>query len=261
MGTTRRDKEEVEVLIHSQYRNEPDATNHTNFTYNLDREVSRVSEIKINSVHIPFSFYAINANNNTLYIDSVGNSTIPVGNYTISTLTAALIVAMDAILTPTSNVTYNSTTNKFTLTHTTTPFTIDTTSAANIAYVIGFEEPGGASTTKTSDSVVDISGPKHLVLKSSILTQFVAEKNVTASGLSAIYTTNTGVSDNVLHTIPINAMPSGVNLDISIQSNFIRMNTLMKFQNNIDFRLEDDEGNLLDLNGKEWSIKFFFKVR
>lgn len=253
-------KEEVEVLIHSQYRNSPSTTNHTNFTYNLDREVSRVSEIKIGSIHIPFSFYAINENNNVLYLNA-SSSTIAAGNYTISTLTAALTTAMDAIFGATSTVTYNSTTNKFTLTHSSTSFTVDTSSANNIAYIIGFEESGASSTTQISDSVVDISGPKHLVLKSSILTQFTAEKNVTASGLSSIYTSNTGVSDNILHTMPINAMPSGINLDVSMQSNFIRMNTLMKFQNNIDFRIEDDEGNLLDLNGKEWSIKLFFRVR
>lgn len=260
MSITRRNQEEVEVLIHSQYRNNPSATNHTNFTYTLDREISRVSEIKISSIHIPFSFYAINENNNVLHLGA-GSSTVPVGNYTVSTLTAALITAMDDILAgTTSTVTYNSTKNKFTLTND-IAFTVDVVSANNIAYVIGFEEPGLSSTSHESDSVVDISGPKHIVLKSSILTQFTAEKNVTANSLSEIYVVNTGVSDNILHTIPINSMPSGVNLDVSTRSNFIRMNTLMKFQDNIDFRLEDDEGNLLNLNGKEWSIKLFFKVR
>lgn len=261
MSITRRNQEEVEVLIHSQYRNSPSTTNHTNFTYTLDREISRVSEIKIGSIHIPYSFYAINSNNNKLYFTGVGDTTIPVGNYTISTMTAALTAAMTTLLGGSPTATYNSTTNKYTLDSNGAAFIVDTASENNIAYAIGFETTTGSATSHTGDAVVDISGPKHLVLKSSILTQFVAEKNITASALASIYTTNTGVSDNIMHTIPINAQPSGINLDIASSANSIRMNKLMKFQNNIDFRVEDDEGNLLDLNGKEWSVKLFFRVR
>ncbi len=264
MSITRRSpQEEIEVLVHSQYRNNPDEDNHSDFTYNLNRPISRVGEIQISSVQVPYSYYAINDNNHTLRLGggSAGSAIVPNGNYTTGTLTTALKTAMEAILGVTATVTYNSTTNKFTLVHSSVSFFVDSTGATNIAYAIGYETNVAASTTSTSDKVVDISGPKHLVLKSSILTQFTAEKNTTATGLASIYVAETGVSDNILHTIPINAQPTGINLDIPLRTSAIRLNTILTFQNNLDFRLEDDEGNLLDLNGKEWSIRLLFKVR
>jgi len=264
MSITRRSpQEEIEVLIHSQYRNNPTTSNHSNFTYNLDRSIGRVSEIQIASIHLPFSYYAVNDNNHTLHIDGgvTGTADIPNGNYTTSTMSAALKTAMEAVMGATATVTYSSVTNKFTLVHSGTSFFVDTAGADNIAYMIGFEEDLASATSQTSDTAIDLSGPKHLVLKSTILTQFSAEKNITSSALAAIYVTNTGVSDNILHTIPVNAQPTGVTLDIPLRTSSIRLNTQLVFQNNIDFRLEDDEGNLLEMNGKEWSAKLIFKVR
>jgi len=256
-------QEEIEVLIHSQYRNNPTTSNHANFTYNLNRSIDRVAEVQISSIQVPYAYYAFNDNNRTLTLGGAGagSAQITAGNYTTSTITTALKTALESIMGATATVTYNSTTNKFTLAHSGTSFFVDTTASNNIAYAIGFESNQSASTSLTSDAVVDLSGPKHLVLKSTILTQYAAEKNTTSATLAAIYVNNLGVSDNILHTIPINAQPSGIILDVPLRTSSIRLNRIISFQNNIDFLLEDDEGNEIELNGKEWSIKLIFKVR
>jgi hypothetical protein len=74
------------------------------------------------SVHhavIPYSFYNVNQNNNTLsYVfgGSIITGTIPIGNYTANTLLTALKTLLPL------TVTYSSITNKFTFTHATLNF-------------------------------------------------------------------------------------------------------------------------------------------
>ena len=68
-------------------------------------------------------------------------------------------------------------------------------------------------------------------------------------------------SRDIIHTVPVNTNPGGVILDIAPEPRYNILGFKTSFQTNIDFRLEDDQGNLINLNGNHWSVQFIFELR
>jgi hypothetical protein len=76
----------------------------------------------VQHAEIPNSFYVVNYTNNVIVINSVSYQ-IPVGNYNANNLITALL-----LLIPTYTITYNSITNRYTFTNTSS-FTINASSS------------------------------------------------------------------------------------------------------------------------------------
>ncbi len=82
----------------------------------LSFENNNIQNIYFSVLHgeVPNSFYVINENNNTLIIDNI-TYTVDNGNYNATTLITKLLL----ILPVGYGITYSSTSNKYTFTHST----------------------------------------------------------------------------------------------------------------------------------------------
>lgn len=170
---------------------EVDSTDRTTGTLNhprfiLDNEWKDVVGFKVLEVEIPFSYYVVNSVNGTLTLTEPTGAATPLtitmtpGNYTASSLAQALETALNSApgSIGTYNVTFSSTTSKFTV-----------TSSVSEAFVLTFGTTGdfgvtnprlwlgmaaGANTATSSGllvapNVAMISGPNYLYLCSSQL--------------------------------------------------------------------------------------------
>lgn len=99
--------------------------------------------IRVLHCEIPNSFYVVNYTNNQIVVDST-TYTIPVGNYNVSNFITELVSQLPAGY----SATFNSVTNRMTITHTTTDFTVNASnSASTINAVIGLGTSDVSSTS------------------------------------------------------------------------------------------------------------------
>jgi hypothetical protein len=249
-GSNTKASERIRVIINSANRVDPvDLSN--NFTYTLDKAVERVSQIEVVSVQIPFSYYAINDSNNKLTVNA-GTATLTNGNYTSATLPAMLKTALDA-LGPVHTVTYSAITGRLRISQV-AGFTVIVGGANDAGPTLGFPATTAPPEANvTSRATANWTGPNYLVIKSAVLTRYNATPPATAVGLA---------NDTILHTVPVNANAGSVIIDTpGSGSSLITLNAPDTFETLIDFRLEDDQGNLLDLNGADWSMQLLMHVK
>jgi len=110
---------------------------------------TNIQSVYLSVLHceVPNSFYIVNYLNNSIVLNNV-TYVIPVGNYNANTFITMLL----SILPTGYGMLYSSTTNKFTLTHTTTNFTINASNSdCKINRVMGL---GSTDVTSTALSLV-----------------------------------------------------------------------------------------------------------
>lgn len=143
-------------------------------TFYLNRPLLNVAFMKVLQAEIPFSYYVINANNNTFFLTEVGSTlvTLPVGNYTSSTLSTALGTALTtASGINTYTVVYSNVTQKFTITSTGGAFALvfgspSDSGQSNPRLILGFNAGTNSSTGNTlvGPNTVQITGPNYVYL-------------------------------------------------------------------------------------------------
>lgn len=194
-------------------------------TFLLPRPLTDVVAIKLLNAEIPFSYYVFHSNNNTFTLaeSGVGGTatvTIPIGNYTSSSLASAfgtaLTTASSTLGVKTYTVAYSTLTQKFTITSTAaagTTFTLTFGNSSdpgntNPRFYLGF--PAGATTSTTTPALVSpnvpqISGANYVYLNSETFGQlsncFLPSSAVNLGG---------GVNGPQFARIPINCNPGGV---------------------------------------------------
>jgi hypothetical protein len=235
------------VLIDSRRRNDPSSSTSTNFTFNLDREVKRVRRIQLVSIQVPFTYYVINSSNSVIEI-SAGVGNLPSGNYNLSTMLNQLKITMDAIGGGPYTLAVSNTSHKLTITSS-TAFQVLTGAANNIAHILGFTEATSLLTSVIANSIISLNGPKFLVLKSSLLTQYIADPSAVAES---------SIGGAIVHTMAVKGVPTDILIDEPISNASLELTSKQTFGKNIDFQLEDDYGNILDLNGETFSCQFLF---
>ena len=241
----------VKVLVDSRYRNNPlDPIN--NFKYDLDKSIDRVTRIYVESAQIPFTYYTTNALNN-VFETSLGTTIISNGNYNSGNIATALKNGLDADAPGGApwTVSFSQITFKLTITAS-VAFSIITTTPNTMAHILGFNADTGLNLTQVGDGAIDLSGPRYLVIKSSLIGENRSFTTAVAPMVS---------SRDIIHTVPVNTNPGGVILDIAPEPRYNILGFKTSFQTNIDFRLEDDQGNLINLNGNHWSVQFIFELR
>lgn len=241
----------VKVLVDSRYRNNlSDPIN--NFKYNLDKSVSRATRVYVESAQVPFTYYTTTVTNN-VFETSLGTAIIPPGNYNSGTIATAVKTSLDTSAAAGApwTVSFSPTTFKVTISSA-VAFSIITTTANTMAPNLGFNVDTIVNTSHTGDGTIDLSGPRYLVIKSSLIGENRAFTTAVAPLVS---------SKDIIHTIPVNTNPGGIILDIVSVPKYNILGFKTSYQNDIDFRLEDDRGNLLDLNGNDWSIQFIFELQ
>lgn len=259
-------RERIQAVINSARRaNINMGETSTNFTYQFNRTFTRVTEVVIQSIQFPFTFYAINSTNNTIRINRGATSsvTIPPGNYTATSMISMLNTALNTVVDPVTGfvyngfagetfvVTYSSTTMKFTITNG-NPFTIYSATSdplSTLAKPLGFQVNSGSGVLKAiADSAANLVGPQYIRIESNFLSAPTQHK--------PLYADNT--YNNTLFILPVNAgYGSFVTTDIQIPLRYT-----YKFTVNdtdvIDIRVEDENGNLINLNGNDWSMYMVF---
>ncbi len=241
-------QEYTRVVIDADKRDNKTTTTTTNFTYTLDRKIDRVKIIRLASVQIPFTYYAVNATNNIAEV-TAGTGAVAPGNYTAGTFATALKTTLDAIGGGPYTVTYSNSTHKLTIAAA-GAFAVLTSAANNIAPILGFTVDSAVATSNVGDSVLCLHGPNYLLLRSNLLTQYASSPSATASSEDG---------KNILCAIPTKGNPTDIIIHEPIDAQF-ELNLKQTYQNDIDFILEDDKGNVLDLNKKPWSAQFIFQT-
>jgi len=195
--------------------------------------------MSIVDAQIPMSYYAINTTNYTLnYTESGADKTyqLTAGNTDAITLKNDLTTNLDNI-----TCTYSTITNKFTFTDSSGDFTFKASSTA--LKLLGFT-PDTAHTSSssvlTSNNCVDLSGTKAIYLQTQL-----GNYNIDS---------RTGQNTSVLTKIPVDTGGNGI-LKYTNKTNYKSAITA-KHIGHLHIQLEDDNRNIIDFNGVNYSITF-----
>lgn len=194
--------------------------------------------LSLQNAVIPYSFYSINDNNNVLIIHSNSNTytiTVPAGNYNIQQMINALQSGLGGLFT----ITYNSITNKITITNTTYEFTVKKEGTLNNA--LGFMEDVdtvSSSRTLTGHHCVNLNQIRAINIDIDMPTYNI---NVAQP-----------LNQNILATIPVVVQPFGM-IYYNNENNF-RVNMFCCKMNMIRVKLLDNQNNLINLNGTNYQM-------
>lgn len=225
------------------------ATTYTNNKANCDfylpvMDINTQNQLYVSIIHavIPYTFYNVNSSNNYFNYTLGGtpyNFTIARGNYNVNTLKTYLTANLPF------TVSYNGINNTFTFTHTTYDFVF--LSSSSCLSLLGFSTTS-SSTNKslTSNQTINMATSQCVCICTNLETNNINMM----SGM-----TN---NRNVLISIPIDVAPNG--LIIYKNTNNFRVNSFRNVINNINIKLEDQDGGQIDLNGADWSMTLQFDI-
>ena len=217
------------------YRINPSYTSDIFFFFNdvIAPPLNVVMEISVVSASIPMSYNIINSTNNLLVYNTNQTFTIPVGNYNALELASTIQNGIGIL----SSVAYSSRFNKYTFAST-QQFTVEVGSTC--LSLLGFSKAQHSSNINvlTSDSIVNLSGISSIYVHSSLLTNNLDSRTKTLS--------------NILCRIPVDTASYGI-LQYINNNNF-KCTVNDKSIDLLRIRLEDDDTNLVQLNGQEWVI-------
>jgi hypothetical protein len=255
-----------EVIVDSKDRNYTNYPNPNYYIVDLDQTYKDVVSIELISSIVPKSQYIINSNNNTIYFNEGGSdltATITEGNYTISTLLAALKSSMDTVGGLTYTLTNDTLTNKITISATGT-FSLlfdggeenylDGTRTVykenSIGPIIGFprSDLSGAS-TYTAPNQYNLNGENYVLLE-----------------IKDLENLNSSIAKNT-----INKNFCKINLDVDNNSNKFFTNKVdyickkyfkevLPKLSQFNIKFYNYNGSLYDFNGLEHSLHFRIKT-
>lgn len=212
------------------------------FTVSLkDHHIGLDKDVAIHNLIIPYSYYAINSNNNDFLCGPTGSDTITLtdGNYTGSQLATELATQLNVVLSPTYTVVFDDKTGKFTYsTGDSSEFSLITDTKNN--RYLGFTKSStnaSSSGSLTSANVVDLAGTKFVEIRSNLHLHSENTSNDNHDILTRVY--------------PNSDAFSSIFYDSSSFSNIYYDG---HFLNKLDLSLFDDNGDALLLNGLEWSM-------
>jgi hypothetical protein len=232
---------------------------------------------QVKKVEIPHSFYNITDRNNVInWDDDTGTnqiSTLTNGNYTVDELLTHVGAVMTAdTLADTGTASYTLSkdvnTKKISITNNLLAnFDINwgaTEVTKQLAYDLGFyptpsaEDQGrpepvavNAQSTHTANNSYWIGAPKNILIKSSLANRaFKPACTTLAKGGGVVDILEQVLVDTVAGEITTKEFINPVRVPINPH------NTIFE----LDFELLDQDLNLLDLNGREWSIQILFEL-
>jgi len=222
----------------------------TNFSIDLDSNgvatLNKVKRIEFTHIEIPYTFYSVTSSNNEVNFlntaDEAKTATIPAGNYTGATLATALQTAMNAEMSG-FTIAYDANTQKLAATNA-AQFTMSGTGDG--AAIVGFTAAIAKGTSATATNPVQVQGPQYLMLKSVALSRM--------RGRTRKYFNGTGFDDTV-YRIPVNVAAGSVIHSYNRGDKYILTPKALQLPSSLDFELEDDRGNTLDLNNQHWSLE------
>lgn len=210
---------------------------------NLDQRAIKI-ECSVVQFNSPNSLYNINENNSLLSItvaDVTTNYIITYGNYNIETFMTELISQLGDSF----SASYSSTTNKITLAHSTTEFTIESTST--IYGVMGFLK----ETAYTSSGF-------SLVMPYTVNFNGVQNLNIHFENINTNNIDSTSRARNsIIATIPV--LPSDCVIHYTKNYDF-HFSILSNVIDYIDISIRDNLENLINFNNQNWTLVLQFSV-
>lgn len=196
--------------------------------------------LSVVSCIIPYSFYNINSSNNVLKYNLIGTEqqfiiTVTQGNYNINQLVAYL----NSNLGNDMQVSYNSITNKVTFSNNVNEFAlINTELLKNLGW------PEGTS----SFYVTNVTSPN--VVNLYTITNINLETNLVTYNITNI--SNQRTNSTILANIPVVTNPGGLIFYENLSQ--YKTNLYVGELNTLHIRLLDSRGNLVNLNGCDYTI-------
>ena len=193
--------------------------------------------LSLQKASIPYSFYNINLNNNTLtvfYDNQVNVIPIPEGNYNINTLVTELKSSL-----PNFVITYSSLTNKITFQYSSN---FSFYASSTILPILGFNE----------NTQYNSSG---FTLRSVHCCNLLNVKCINVVTNLTTYNINKAFSNvqSILASIPVNCQPYSI-IQYENNNNF-RSNIYTNNLSMLNIQLvNDSDGSLIDLNGVHYSM-------
>lgn len=234
------------------------------------QSLSNVVGLKVISAEIPFTYYVFNTLNNSFKLFEIGGAigtsttiTIPVGNYTTNTLSAALGLAMSAANSPnacTYTITYSNLLNKLVFTNTpaggVTSFKLqfltaeDNTSCFQFLGLKGGDNFSTGLTLTTPNSIL-LSGPNYAFINSRKYGQLT--NNILPTGARNL---GGGTRGPQLASVPITGGPGDIiAFDDKNPHMFFSIGTSNQFQE-IDLYITiGNYSQVVDFNGIGFSVK------
>jgi hypothetical protein len=233
--------ESIQIFLNSRYATETVDDNTANCIYYLP--VIEIPDghhiyLSLQNASIPYSFYSITSFDNTFEFGLVGDppttTFIQPGNYTITQLVGVIQAAMGTSYT----ITYISITAKLLFTHTSSNFVIY---ANTINHILGF------SKTTNTTSTANLLYSRDCVNLNQIRAINV-EINFPTYNVNIAQPYNS----NILATIPVYVAPFSI-ITYTNNNNF-RTNLYVNKLDQIQIRLLDNEGRLIDTNGVQYQM-------
>ncbi len=204
--------------------------------------------------------YVKGSSNNVIYLSEVKLGGTPLqavltpGNYTTTTFLAELKTQLNAVSSIASSytiVTYSKNTLRLTIGNASLQFAIILTGPNNAAPMLGYTTTQILASTHIGDTILNISGTNTVIVKSSKIAASCSSNTVYADGFP---------DKNILHTVTVASLPGDYIIEQPVHVSYV-LNKQTDFKDGIDFYLEDENGDLLDLNGAQWSVQLLFRVK
>lgn len=258
------------------------SSSNINITSAENTQIGAFKQMRVKSITVPITFYAISSINNTFLLKETGVTwkliTIPASNYTSTEFAAAIKTVIEAsdVLATTYTVTISSTTGKLTITASTGTISIafptndvqrekiwgvpHGTAGCTYAQLIGVSTPTAAQINNTpaityvSTNPVMLWGPDYLLLKSSTLVKMLNNRHTviidTAStGVSGIDASGNAVShSSIISRIPITVTPFSQQLYTEFDNSMLTVNQQMT-PTVINLDITDESNNSINFNG------------
>jgi hypothetical protein len=233
----------IQIYLNSRYATETVGGNIANSIYYLP--VIEIPDghhiyLSLQNATIPYSFYSISAVDNTFTwglaaeFEPEFTYYIEPGNYNITQLIDVMQFAMGSAYT----ITYSSITSKLLITHATSNFTIY---AASFNHIIGFSK-----TTNTTSTANLLYGRDCVNLNQ--IRALNIEINFPTYNVNIAQPYN----QNILATIPVYVAPFSI---ITYQNpNNFRTNLYVNKLDQIQIRIVDNEGRLVNMNGIQYQM-------
>jgi hypothetical protein len=233
--------ESLQIFLNSRYANQTIDENPANSVYYLP--VIEIPDghhiyLSLQNANIPYSFYSITEKDNTFIWGLVSQPSniynIEPGNYSIT----QLINSLKSIMGVSYTITFDTITCKLRIEHATTNFIIY---AASFNHIIGFSK----STNSTSDGRI-------LIGRDCVNLNQIRALNIEVNFPTYNVNVAQPLNQNILATIPVYVAPFSI--ITYINTNNFRTNLYVNKLDQIQIRIVDNSGDLVNLNGINYQM-------
>ena len=260
------------VAIDTKFRDEYNSNLTTDYNITLPERITDVRNVSVTNVEVPNTFYNISSNlgNSAMKITTGGSTGILVltdGYYNQTTLLAELNARKTALGSPFTNLVFDASFNKITITPSSGSFDfdfgVDSTGAfakynfkSRLGWLLGFRNQTytGITAKLTSEFMYNLTGPRYLYLVVDEFTSNGNQKSFVAPLPSSV------LAKNILARITLdNANYPFMSVVPANGSNGLLLSDVRSYTGKVDIQklnvqLVNENGTPMNLNGADFSF-------